>query len=87
MAFYAVKLGEYFRVEPVLVSLSNEKNWTIEIRKLRKTPAQLWNVFCNEMLGQDKLRCKAITWQGIAELIRGVSANTPWTYLSKHQCL
>jgi len=87
MAFYAVKLAEYFRVEPVVVSLANEKNWTIEIRRLRKTPAQLWDMFCNEILGQDILQCKAMTWQGIAQLTRGVSTNTLWTYLSNHPCL
>ena len=29
MAFYAIKLGASFMVEPIVVSLANEKNWSL----------------------------------------------------------
>ena len=50
-AFYSMKIAEAFSVEPVLVSLVNEGNWTQEIRKFGKSPNELWQEFHSEILG------------------------------------
>ena len=87
LSFYAVKLGASYHVEPVLVSLANRTNWLLQIRKLQKSPSELWETFCIEMLGGTSPRCKNLTWQDLAEKIRGTSLVTLSTYLSTHPCL
>ncbi len=87
MAFYAVNLGEHFQVEPVVVSLANETNWNMEIHKLGKSPAELWDTFCNRILGKDSPRCENLYWQAMNELIRGTSLDVLSDYLLKHPCL
>lgn len=87
MAFYAMKLGANFQVEPVIASLANEKNWSKEIHKLRKSPSELWEMFCNNILGRDAPRCESLNWQEIKELLQGTSLDTLSLYLSTHPCL
>jgi len=87
MAFYALKLGASFHVEPLLVSLVNGKKWQYKIRKLGKTPSELWGLFRDEILGKDPPRCESLTWQEIRELIYGTSLDALSAYLSAHHCL
>jgi hypothetical protein len=87
MAFYAVKLSDHFRVEPVIVSLVNEENWTIQIRRIKKSPSELWDTFRNRILGGVSLRCESLTWQAIQELARGGSFTRLEEYLMNHPCL
>ena len=87
MAFYSIKLGDHFQIEPVVVSLANEKNWTIEIRKLRISPSAIWDIFRNEILEKDCPRCESLSWQYIRELMYGTSLKTLQAYLSTHACL
>jgi len=87
MAFYATKLGAHFQIEPVIISLANEKNWTIEIRKIRKSPSQLWDIFHNQILGRECLRCDNLTWQTVLGSIRETSLQGLTKYLLTHPCL
>lgn len=87
MAFFAMKLGMHFAVEPVVVSLGNEKNWSHKIRKIGKSPSELWEIFCSRILGDESPRCEALTWQSIRILIEGEPLDTLSTYLSSHPCL
>lgn len=87
VAFYAAKLGMTFGVEPVVVSLANRENWSREIHKIGKSPSQLWDIFCNEILKRGCVRCESLTWQDVAELIEGKSLNALSAYLSTHPCL
>lgn len=87
MAFYAMKLGDSFQVKPVVVSLGNEKNWQYKIRKLGKSPSELWILFRDEILGKDAPRCEHLTWQTICELVKGAPLNSLAVYLSTHPCL
>lgn len=87
MAFYAMKLGTHFRIDPVLVSLSNEKNWDKEIRKLGKSPPELWKVFREEILGKNSPRCESLHWQTICELVKATPLDSLVVHLSTHPCL
>jgi hypothetical protein len=87
MAFYAMKLGASFKAEPVVVSLANKRNWSREIHKLRKSPAELWQAFRNDISGKDSPRCEAMFWQDLPELVKGNSLNILSEYLSTHPCL
>jgi len=87
MAFYAMKLGEHFHLEPVLVSLANEKNWNFEIRKQGKSPSEIWDIFHNQVLGEFSPRCECLKWQTISSLIKGKSLNSLEAYLLSHPCL
>lgn len=87
MAFYALKIGDHFQIEPVVVSLANERNWNVEIRKIEKSPSAIWDIFRDQILGKDCLRCESLSWQYIRELMYGTTFNTLRTYLSTHPCL
>jgi hypothetical protein len=87
MAFYALKLGDYFQIEPVVVSLANEKNWDIEIRKIGKSPSAIWDIFQNRVLGGVSLRCESLTWQAVHELIKRIPHDGVKAYLVSHPCL
>lgn len=89
MAFYSLKLAEHFNVDPVLVALSNERNWESNIRrfKLNKTPAELWESFKMDILGDRYLRCEYLFWQDIREFTKNKAINNLYYYLSKHPCL
>lgn len=89
MAFYSFKLGEHFNLAPVLVSISNKHNWKIKIRMggLNKTPAEFWNHFQKDILGDKSLRCKKLYWQDILDVVRGRSTDTLYDYLEAHPCL
>lgn len=86
MAFYALQFSKYLASIPVVVSLASENNWRREIRRLRKSPAQLWNLFC-EAVAVPNLRKKQLTWQRIMELLAGSSLLQLSHYLSTHPCL
>ena len=45
VTFYAMKLGAGLQIEPVIVSLANEKNWLKEMRSIRKSPAELGGIY------------------------------------------
>ena len=87
MAFYAMKLGAGFQVEPVIVSLANEKNWLKEIRSIRKSPAELWGIYCKNILGKDSPRCESLSWQSIRELVKATLLDSLAVHLSTHPCL
>jgi len=86
MAYYALQLGKSFHCAPVIVSLANEKNWHGEIRRLRKSPAELWDFFRDAIETPD-LRKENINWQRIRELIVDRSLDELSIYLSTHPCL
>jgi len=83
-AFYAIKLGVSFQLEPVVVSLANKRNWT---KELRKSPSELWDMFCNRILGRGSSRCESLTWQDLRELIEGMSLHNLSAYFSTYPCL
>lgn len=87
MAFYAVKIAEAFSVEPVLVSLVNGRSWEQEMRKFGKSPSELWQSFCSQMLGIKSLRCKALTWQNLLPQLQDQPLGDLASYLSTHPCL
>jgi hypothetical protein len=87
MAFYAMELGASFRVKPLVISLANERNWTKEIKKLYKSAFELWEMFCNSILGRGSPRCESLTWQDLREIIEGTSLHNLSAYLSTHRCL
>ena len=87
MAFYAMKLGARFGVKPVVVSLANESNWSLEIRRLGKSASELWEVFCSHTLGEESPNCENLTWQRIRQLITGGLLDNLSLYLSTHPCL
>jgi len=86
MAFYALQLGSSLSCTPVVVSLANVRNWRREIRRLGKSPAELWDIFRN-VVGPPNLRMKNISWQDIRELITDRSTSKLSEYLSAHPCL
>jgi len=86
MAFYALQLGKSLASSPVVVSLTNETNWHREIRRLRKSPAELWDFFWHTV-ETSNLRKKELSWQHIARLITGSSLDELSHYLSTHPCL
>jgi len=86
MAFYALQLGSSLSCTPVVVSLANAKNWRREIRRLGKSPAELWDFF-RDAVGTPNLRKKNISWQDIRELIVGLSVDELSQYLRTHPCL
>jgi hypothetical protein len=86
MAFYALQLGKSLPSSPVVVSLANETNWHLEIRRLRKSPAELWDFF-QDAVETSNLRKKELSWQHIARLITGSSLDELSYYLSTHPCL
>jgi hypothetical protein len=86
MAFYALQFGKYLASSPVVVSLANENNWQREIRRLRKSPAELWNFF-QDAVEVPNLKKKQLTWQHIRGLIAGSSLDELSHYLSTHLCL
>ena len=87
MAFYAMKLGASFGVEPVVVSLVNERNWSVRIHRLGKSATELWQTFRKDILGSHSPRCVNLTWQGLRKLIESRSFDTLSAYLSTHPCL
>lgn len=86
MAFYAIQLGKSLASTPVVVSLANETNWHQEIRRLRKSPAELWGFF-RDAVETPNLKKKELHWQRIARLITGSSLEELSHYLSTHPCL
>lgn len=87
MAFYAIKLGTMFGVEPVLVSLSNAENWSLEMKKLRSSPSELWRRFCNNILGESRPRCESLFWQDIRAVLQDKVLDALSLYLRNHPCL
>lgn len=87
MAFFAMKLSTRFAVEPVVVSLGNERNWLQKIRKIGKSPSELWEILRSRILGAESPRCEALTWQCVQTLIKGEPLDTLSRYLSSHPCL
>ena len=86
MAFYVVQFGKYLASPPVVVSLANGNNWHREIRRLRKSPAELWD-FVQDAIAAPNLRKKQLTWQHLRGLIAGSSLDELSHYLSTHPCL
>jgi len=87
LAFYAYKLGIAFGVEPVLVSLSNAKNWSVEVRKLHTCPSELWYQFCNSVLGKSRPRCESMFWQDLRAALKDGPLDALSAYLMNHPCL
>lgn len=87
MAFYAMKIAEVFAVEPLLVSLVNERNWAQETRKFGKSSNELWGIFCSQVLGAKSPQCKALTWQNLRPLFQDQLLGELTFYLSTHPCL
>jgi len=86
MAFYALKLGNILHSDPAVVSLANETNWHLEMRKLGKSPEDLWNFF-QHAVQVASLRKRQLTWQYLRGLIAGTSLDELSHYLSGHPCL
>jgi len=86
MAFYALQLGKSFAMPPVVVSLVNETNWRLEIRRLHKSPGELWGLFCGA-LGIPDLKKKELSWQYLTRLITESPLVELHHYLSSHPCL
>jgi len=86
MSFYALQLGTRLSCAPVVVSLANEKNWHREMRRLGKSPAQLWGFF-RDTVETPSLRTKDISWQHIRALISYSPLDELSHYLSTHPCL
>jgi hypothetical protein len=86
MAFYALQLGKNLRFEPTVASLANETNWHVEMRKLGKSPAELWDLFQDAIEAPD-LRKKQLTWQHVRRLITESPLGELSHYLSTHPCL
>jgi len=83
MAFYAVKLAITFEVEPMIVSLVNERSWLQEIRKFGKSSSELWDFVCHQVIDTELLKCKALTWQSLRTLIKEQLLNELSIYLVK----
>jgi hypothetical protein len=86
MAFYATEIGARFGVEPVVVSLANNKNWTVRYSRKRHCAADLWKAFI-DLLGDSPPRCEALFWQDLLPLISDESMDALSQYLSTHPCL
>jgi hypothetical protein len=86
MAFYVLQFGKYLASPPVVVSVANENNWHREIRRLRKSPAELWGFFL-DAVEMPNLRKKQLTWQYLRGLIARSSLDELSHYLSTHPCL
>lgn len=86
MAFYALQLGKRLVSPPVVASLANEKNWHREIRRLRKSPVELWDFF-RDAVETPNLRKKELSWQYIRGLIAERSLDELSHYVSTHPCL
>jgi hypothetical protein len=86
MAFYALRIGKSLASAPVVVSLANETNWHVEIRKLGKSPADLWGVF-QHAIQVTNLEKRHLTWQHLRGLIARASLDELSHYLSTHPCL
>jgi hypothetical protein len=82
MAFYAVKLGYKLDLQPVLVSLSNQANWTTGTRPL----ASLWEEFV-ESIGSVDIRCVSAHWQDIERKCEDSGLDELIDYLAHHPCL
>jgi hypothetical protein len=86
MAFYATELALHYKVEPIIVSLSNERNWSIKASATHKSAADLWYMFL-QLLRERAPRCECIFWQDLQKLINEPSMVTLSKYLSVHPCL
>jgi len=86
MAFYALQIGKSLAATPVVVSLANETNWHIEIRKLGKSPADLWGIF-RHAIRVANLEKRQLTWQHLRGLVAETSLDELSHYLSTHPCL
>lgn len=86
MAFYALQLGKSLRSAPVVVSLANENNWRLEIPRLAKSAAELWDFFL-DAVETPNLRKENVSWQRIGGLITDRSLDQLSYYLSTHPCL
>ncbi|MBA7684790.1 hypothetical protein ES703_93199 [subsurface metagenome] len=80
MAYYAIRLRQICKRRPTLVSLGNKSNWSLQIRKCRKSPVDLWDIFLSS-LGSIELHCTSTNWQSLLPLLEGRELD----YL--HQCL
>jgi hypothetical protein len=85
MAFYAVKLGYKLDLQSVLVSLSNQANWTIGTRRTRPL-ASLWDDFVGS-IGAVDIRCVSAHWQDIERKCADSGLDKLVDYLAHHPCL
>jgi len=86
VAFYAVELGKYYGLEPIVLSLANSRNWFLKAGKRRDSAADLWDVF-SQILGGSRPHCQNIFWQDLSKWIAEISMETLSDYLSSHTCL
>ena len=86
MAFYAIQLGKAFSCTPVIVSLTNERNWHLRIRRLGKSAAGLWEFF-QHAVEAPNLRKESTSWQWVRNLIASYPLSELSRYLSTHPCL
>jgi hypothetical protein len=85
MAFYAVKLGHKLDLQPVLVSLSNQANWTTGTRRTRPL-ANLWEHFVESIGSVDK-RYVSVHWQDSKTKCADSGLDQLIDYLAHHPCL
>ena len=86
MAYYAIKLGQSYQLQPMVVSVGNEFNWPVEICKSGKSAADLWDAFC-DLLGPVQLHCKSTTWQALMSITENKEVGQLYRYLTEHPCL
>jgi len=85
MAYYAIMLGKSYELPPAVISIGNDSNCSIEIRRLGKSADQLWHEF-RELAGHLKVFCSSTTWQALLPIIENEGVDTLYQYLSRHPC-
>jgi len=86
MAYYAIMLGRIYKLPPAVVSVGNDSNWSIEIRKRGKSADQLWGEFC-DFAGHLKILTSKTMWQALTRTIENKGIGALHEYLSQHPCL
>ena len=86
MAFYTLQLGKTLSCDAVVVSLANERNWSVQIPRLNKSAAELWEFFLYAVASSN-LRKRSTNWQRLQTLIADYSLDELTDYLSTHPCL
>ena len=86
MAFFAGELGSQYKLEPLVISLANNRNWSIKTSKQQNSATDLWDMFL-QVLGGKPPRCECTFWQDIHKLIDGTTMGILSEYLLTHSCL
>lgn len=86
MAYYAIMLGKTYKQNPAVVSVGNDSNWSVEIRKRGKSADQLWGEFC-DFAGHLKILTSKTMWQALTPTVENRGMGALYEYLSQHPCL